>query len=385
MAVTETLFSSNMLNSHVGLVVATVIGYFFGFFLEKAGFGSSRKLTGIFYLRDMAVLKVMFTGVVTALVGYRYFVALGWIDPANIFPLDTYWQSQIVGGLLFGVGFVMGGWCPGTAFVGLASAKWDALVFLGGAGLGTILFNEVYPLVRGLYEGGHAGTLILPESIGITRRLFPLLFCLAAVGAFAGSTWLEQRFGGIKPPSEAMRNQRRAAAIALLVLAALLVFVRPPVTASVCDATPARPAGLLTEVDNAADHMSPEALADALMQDAQALFLIDIRPAEDFEQFHLPTARHIPLAALPGRVAELPGNRKIVLYSNGTTHAAQAWLWLRQQGFADVQVLTDGIVGFWRDCLTPPSLQGPIDEATAAPMAARFTARKAFFLPDPQN
>ncbi len=373
----NTLYSLGELNSHIGFVLALVIGFFFGWFLEKAGFGSSRKLTGIFYFRDMAVLKVMFTAVVTALVGYRYLLAMGWIQQDAMYMLDTYWGAQVVGGLLFGVGFVMGGWCPGTAFVGLASAKWDALVFLVGAVIGSILFNEMFVLVQPLFEGSHAGVLFLPESLRISWRLFPLLFCLIAVGAFAGSTWLERKFGQVGDGDAKPDRRNRRAAVILLLAAAVLLFV-PIRVSDEGRATDGMP-NVLAEVADAVDHIEPEELADRLMAGGSDLLVIDIRAPEDFAKFHIRGSVNVPLSQLQTSASSFPGDRMIVFYSNGTTHAAQAWLMMRQWGWTDVLVLTDGLLGFWRRCLTPPSLGGS-DPARARAGGDAFRARRAFFL-----
>ena len=381
MVVINTLYSLGELNGHIGLILSLVIGFFFGWFLEKAGFGSSRKLTGIFYFRDMAVLKVMFTGVVTALVGYRYLLALGWLRQDAVFMLDTYWGAQIVGGLLFGVGFVMGGWCPGTALVGLASAKWDALVFLVGAGLGSILFGELFGIVRPLHESGHAGVLFLPDSLGISWRLFPLIFCLIAVGAFAGSTWLERKFGkdAGKKPGPTCGN--RLAALALLLAAAgHLLF--PVTVPSEGEGTTPAATGLLGEVAAAMDHMEPEDLADRLMAGDHSVTVVDTRSPADYEAFHIRGAINIPLARLEAMIGSIPGDRTVVLYSNGTTHAAQAWLMMRQWGRSNVLVLTDGILGFWKYCLSPPSLSGVLDAVAAQAAGETFRSRRTFFVED---
>ncbi len=377
----NTLYSLGELNSHIGLVLALAIGFFFGWFLEKAGFGSSRKLTAIFYFRDMAVLKVMFTAVVTALVGYRYLLALGWLQQDAMYMLDTYWGAQIVGGLLFGVGFVMGGWCPGTALVGLASAKWDALVFLVGAGIGSILFNELFALVRPLYEGSHAGVLFLPEGLGISWRLFPLLFCVIAVGAFAGSTRLERRHGQAADGDARPNPRNRAGAAVLLVAAAVLLFV--PIHGKNEAAAPTAVApNVLAEVAEASEHIEPEELADRLMAGAPELLVVDLRGPEEYAGFHIRGAVNIPLAELQAGSASLPTDRTLVFYSNGTTHAAQAWLMMRQWGWTGALVLTDGLLGFWRCCLTPPSLGGVSDPGSARSAGATFRARRVFFVDD---
>ncbi len=136
----RTFFGLGTLDSPNAFFTALLIGVFFGLALERAGFGSSRRLAGIFYFRDMAVLKVMFTALLTAMLGFSVFIGLGLIDPATeVYYMKTYYAAYKIAGLIFGVGFVMGGWCPGTAAVGLASGKIDALVFLAGAVIGAAL------------------------------------------------------------------------------------------------------------------------------------------------------------------------------------------------------------------------------------------------------
>ena len=379
-----TLYSLGLLDSGIGFVTAGLIGVLFGFFLEQAGFGSSRKLTGIFYFKDMAVLKVMFTGVVVALVGYRFLVALGWLSPSDVLVLDTYWAAQIVGGLIFGVGFVMGGWCPGTAFVGMACAKLDAVVFLVGAALGSIAFNEFFPLVQPLYTGMHAGALDLPRTLGVPVKLVTFGFCIAAIVAFSGSTWVETRFGGKPKPSAKTRRHNRLAALGLVVLAAMLFALpepTPKAAPSAIGADVAAAQSLLREVVAEKDHIEPADLADLMTEAGQKPVVVDIRPGPSYRQFHLRGAINVPLDALAAQAAaQLPRDGQVVLYSNGTTHAGQAWLELRRMGYANVRVLTDGLIGFWRECLTPPSLANLVDEQRAKAQFAEFAKRRRYFL-----
>jgi len=376
-----TLFSLELLNTPAGFLAAGLIGLLFGFFLEQAGFGSSRKLTGIFYLKDMAVLKVMFTAIVVALVGYRYLLAFGWLRAADVYVMPTYWGAAVVGGILFGVGFVMGGWCPGTAVVGLASAKLDALVFLVGAVLGGIFFNELYNAVEPIYNGLCAGPVTLADSLGIPIKVLTFALCAIAVLAFAGSAALEARFGGEAMPDAAVRRRRRWAAGAVLVLAATLFFVpeRGPAPQVTAPASP--PDTFLGNVASGEDHVDPLEAARRMMAAEQGLTVVDVRPASDFALFHLRGAVNIPLEQLSSRLSELGKARTVILYSNGTTHAAQAWLALRRLGFINALALTDGLVGFWRDCLTPPSLgELPLNEQSAKALYADYAARRAWFV-----
>ena len=100
----ETLYALDALGSTRAFVVAIVIGACFGFSLERAGFGSSRKLAGIFYFKDMTVLKVMFTALLTAMLGLSYCTALGVVKADGVYLMPTIYVAQVLGGLLFGVG-----------------------------------------------------------------------------------------------------------------------------------------------------------------------------------------------------------------------------------------------------------------------------------------
>ena len=179
-----TYFSEGRLDTTAAFVVAGVIGLAFGFWLERAGFGSSRRLAGVFYFRDFAVVQTMFSAIVTALVGLRLLVVIGAFPAAAVYRMETFVGPQVVGGLIFGVGFVMGGWCPGTALVGLASGKGDALVFLGGAGVGSLAYALAWPALADFSTVGACGVCTLPERFGLSTGVTTLLVVLMALGAF---------------------------------------------------------------------------------------------------------------------------------------------------------------------------------------------------------
>lgn len=189
----STFFGADLLGSASALVVAGLLGVAFGVFLEQAGFGSSRRLTGIFYLQDMAVLKVMMSAIVTAAVGLRVLVAAGLLDLSQVHQLETVLAPQVVGGLLFGVGFVTGGWCPGTALVGAASGRADALAFLAAAGLGSLGFAAGWPALSSFAREGACGVCALPETLGMPAGLVVAAVAAMALGAFVLSERLEAR------------------------------------------------------------------------------------------------------------------------------------------------------------------------------------------------
>ena len=176
------------------LVVAFVIGIGFGFFLERAGFGSAKKLTSQFYLDDLAVFKVMFTAIVTAMLGVFYLSWLGIMDLSLVDLVPTNLGPQIVGGLVLGFGFVIGGYCPGTSMVAAVTGRIDGLVFILGVMAGVLGFGEAFPLLRRFYESGDLGKLTLPQAFHLPYGLVVLLVVLVALGGFLGTGWVERRF-----------------------------------------------------------------------------------------------------------------------------------------------------------------------------------------------
>jgi hypothetical protein len=188
------LFKFDAFGDEMSLVVAFLIGIGFGFFLERAGFGSARKLTAQFYFTDLAVFRVMFTAIVTAMLGLFYLGWAGWVDVSLVYFSPTWLWPQIVGGLLLGVGFIVGGYCPGTSLVALATGRLDALAFVAGVFAGVLAIGEAWPWVAGFAESSNLGRLTLPEVFGLPVGAVVFLVVLMAVGAFWGGAALERRF-----------------------------------------------------------------------------------------------------------------------------------------------------------------------------------------------
>ena len=132
------LYETGALSPRGGLVVALALGLAFGFFLERAGLGSARKLSAQFQLTDFTVLKVMFTAIVTASLGVFWLSRLGALDLARVYVPETYLLPQLVGGAVFGAGFVIAGLCPGTACVSAATGRSDGVAVVGGLLLGIL-------------------------------------------------------------------------------------------------------------------------------------------------------------------------------------------------------------------------------------------------------
>ena len=177
------------------LIVAFLIGIGFGFFLERAGFGSSRKLVSQFYLNDLAVFRVMFTAIVTAMLGVTYLGWIGVLDLTLVYMVPTFWVAQIVGGVLLGVGFAVGGYCPGTSPAAVVMGHLDAIAYITGIFAGVFTFALAFPLLRGLYTAGEMGAVRLPEFLHLPYGLVVFGVVLMALAGFWGAGWVEKRFG----------------------------------------------------------------------------------------------------------------------------------------------------------------------------------------------
>lgn len=182
------------ISSQTNFLLALIIGIGFGFVLESSGFSSSRKLAGMFYGYDTTVLKVFFTAAITAMLGLLFFSLFGWIDLSLVYINPTFLWSAIVGGMVMGAGFILGGFCPGTAFCAVSIGKLDALAFIGGLVIGILIFSEGYPLWEELYTSSYLGEPTMSSLLGISRGVFGLLLILAAFGMFFIGEWAERKF-----------------------------------------------------------------------------------------------------------------------------------------------------------------------------------------------
>jgi thiosulfate/3-mercaptopyruvate sulfurtransferase len=373
------MYQLDTLDSATAFLAALFIGIAFGFFLERAGFGSSRKLTGVFYFRDMAVIKVMFTAVITAALGLTCCVVLGIVSIEGVYLMPTIYGAYIAGGLIFGVGFVMGGWCPGTAAAGVASGKIDALIFLAGAIIGSALFNEIFGLIKPLYESGQSGVIFIYDTFGISKATFNVILSIAAVVMFWGCEWIEKR----KTSQSLGANTTilKTLSVAILSIAVVLVAVGSGLPSSQQIGATAgvisSESQLLEAVEMAEDHIEPEELADRMLRQEPGFIVVDIRPVVEYLDYHLPNALNIQMKDLHQALIPYKNVGTIVLYSNGMTHPVQARDSLFRSGYTNAYILTDGLNGFIERCLTPVSLR---DEILPKETSDKIKAWRAFFL-----
>jgi thiosulfate/3-mercaptopyruvate sulfurtransferase len=223
----------------------------------------------------------------------------------------------------------------------------DALVFLAGAGIGSVLFNELFGVLKGLYTWGDSGVQFAWQDLGMSAGGFSFLFVLVALGCFWGAEYLEKR---VKGTGEYWRSPfLRSFSAALVILALGLIAIQGKVGGEGSAGVPARASAMLAEIESAKDHMEPEELAERMMRGETGLMLVDIRPSEEYAAFHIRGAVNISMSDLPVALAGKESEGLIVLYSNGMTHPAQARDALARIGYTNVYILTDGPSG-WNPC-----------------------------------
>ena len=273
-----------------GFVIGTLIGFAFGFTLERAGFGRAPKLAAQFYGTDLTVLKVMFGAIVTALLGMIVLSGLGVVDfkaVADQAVSGTFLWPMIFGGFALGVGFIVSGYCPGTSFVAAASGKLDGLGVVVGVIAGQVIYAELEwrPLLSRFHNSGDLGHLYLWELAGLPVSTGPAVIAAVvtamAIGAFVAAEKIEKRFA---PGAASARRPRRAvfAGLATASAAGMAALLLPART----QARVRQPAPL-SQLD----------LARRVLEQPWTVRVIDLRPREQCITRRVPGAECVPSAS----------------------------------------------------------------------------------------
>ena len=145
-------------SGNLEIFVVIIFGVLFGYFLEVSGLGSPKKLNGQFTLKDWTVFKVMFTSIVVASIGLWLLSLIEIVDFSTSRISTTYLWAMLIGGALLGIGLSVGGYCPGTSIVGLFSGRIDALFFMFGIVIGTVIFASSFDFLEPLYIAAEGPT-----------------------------------------------------------------------------------------------------------------------------------------------------------------------------------------------------------------------------------
>lgn len=322
-----------------------VIGFAFGFVLEISGFGNSKRLAAQFYFKDLTVLKVMFTAIVVAMVLLFAAIGLGILDYNQVWVNPTYLVPGIVGGLIMGVGFIIGGFCPGTSLVAMTTFKLDGLFFVLGGLTGIFLFGETVPFYEDWWNSTYFGRLTIMDWLNLPAGVVVVGIVLMALVMFWGAEQLERIFG--KRDLSKEPRLRLAGAGILLAGALAVLLIGQPNTAEKWMRVAPQKEPLLEQRQV---YIHPGELLASLADDRLRVVLLDVRPESDYNLFHLEGAVHVELADVPSLTRDLLAlyapNTVYVVISNDEAAATQFWKILVAESVPNVYILEGGI-NYW--------------------------------------
>lgn len=332
-----------------GYMVYLLVGLGFGAVLEMSGFGDSRKLAAQFYLKEMTVLKVMFTGIIVAMVLIFSFSSFGLLDFSKLYVNPTYLIPGIIGGLIMGVGFIVGGFCPGTSIVALATFKIDGFFFAGGVAVGVFFFGESVSVFQGFHNATYMGRFILPEWLNAGAGLTVFLVVMMALVMFYWAEISEKFFGKRMTWAEikkAPTDRRKVYASAVLVFVALVVLFSGQPTPE--DKWDRMPASEKQKLEKREIFVHPGELLEVMNDTMLYARLLDIRSETDYNLFHLENARRLTDkdiydADFIKGLLNVPDNTVVVLMSNNETDATRAYKLLKGQGVMNLYILEGGV------------------------------------------
>ena len=334
-----------IISNEFNLIIALIAGIGFGFVLEQAGFSSTKKLVGLFYGYDFTVLKVFFTAGVTAMIGVLLLGHWGLLDLSLIYINPTFLWSALVGGAIMGVGFIIGGFCPGTGVCAAAIGKLDGMAFVFGACLGVLAFAEGYPMLEKLYLGYNWGGILMSDMLGMSKIMFAFLLTAVAFAAFYFTGLIENRVNGIQ--SQVKKNTKTiyysSIGFAFIVLA-VIAFM--PDSKSRLEAKVNK---ALIQNDFVLSEVPADKLASEIVNNYFKINIIDVRDTGAFRVYHLPFAINIPIGKMDDRQWNKILDQKHkanYFYADDQALARKGYLLAGNMGKAENYILTESAINF---------------------------------------
>lgn len=339
----------DVIGNDLNFIVALVIGILFGVILEQAGFSTSKKLVGLFYGYDFTVLRVFFTAGIVAMVGVIAMEHFGLLDINLTYINPTFIWSAIIGGLIMGLGFVIGGFCPGTSVCAAAIGKIDAMIFIAGSFIGVLIFAEGYPLWEGLYKADNWGNIRIFDTFGMQQTVFAFLLTVVALSMFWIVSIVENKVNGVSKPVFRFTPYYVTIAIIGIVLsitAFTLTERKDSLNQLVEDKEFVNNYPIKT--------MSVDEFAYRIMKDKSKLQVIDFRPAKEYDKENLPSSTSFTFDNLfekePSKVLKI--RHKInVFVANTEIEEKRFAIIAKKLGFNNVLILEGGLNKFNKEIL----------------------------------
>ncbi|UMB60939.1 YeeE/YedE family protein [Lutibacter sp. A80] len=327
-------------SNEFSLVIALLSGIGFGFALEQAGFSSTKKLVGLFYGYDFTVLKVFFTAGVTAMIGVLLLSHFGFLDLNLIYVNPTFLWSALVGGAIMGLGFVIGGFCPGTSVCAAAIGKIDGLAFVFGSALGIIIFAEAYPFFETIYLAENWGPVLINETLGMSKLAFAFLLTAIAFIAFYFTHKIEDKVSKRQSNFSKKKIIVYISGISLAFITLVFITITPSkeeVIASKIQDPKIQQNIVFNEVDS-------DALAFEIANNYYKINVIDVRSPEEYEAYHLPMAINIPFDELGNRQWHKVFTQNLktnYFYADDESLVRETYVWASYLGESENFILTE--------------------------------------------
>lgn len=350
-------FVPEIINPDINLLVALLLGFFFGFVLEQAGFSNSRKLVGLFYGYDFVVLRVFFTAGVTAMLGLLFLGNIGWVDTSELYIQPTFLYSALLGGAIMGLGFIIGGYCPGTSVTGAAIGKIDAMLFIVGSAVGIFIFGMMYDNIYSLYTADDWGGFTMYNALDISPGVFAFLLTSVALIAFIFTKKIEDKVNN-RPaiPQKFFANpQNKYVIYGLIYVAFSIYLIAQPSYEQKIDTL----AQSKIEVKNI-KAISPIQLIYRVTDGDQTLQIIDLRSNLDSGKVKFPAAKNMKyddVLKKIGRNFINNSDKSIVFIDDDQTQARKAAIAAAQYSGKQIYYLQGGINNLIKEFNDNPTVE----------------------------
>ncbi len=330
-----------------GLIIIFILGLSFGIILEQSGFSSSKKLVGVFYAYDFVVLKVFFTAGITAMVGIFMLNYFGWIDTNIVFINSNFLYSALIGGVIMGFGFLMGGFCPGTSLTAAAIGKIDALIFIAGMFLGIFFFGVFFDGFNKIYSGHYFDRELISDTIGMSQNWFITIMIIVTLIAFGVGTYFENNAPENLQPTNKKYSSYFPEVLMAIVIAITILFIPSQNPKSIKEVDEKQ---LLAEIIEQDFFISSDELAYNIIKNTGAFKLIDVRSRDEYINYHFPGSINIPIERITEKHFQeelrIKPNKRVLLISNGGVKATKAWQLCRRMNYENIYVLDGGLNAF---------------------------------------
>lgn len=339
----------DIISNDLNFIVALVIGVAFGAILEQAGFSTSKKLVGLFYGYDFTVLRVFFTAGLVAMFGTIMLDHWGYLDINLIYINPLFVGAAIAGGLIMGLGFVIGGFCPGTSVCAAAIGKIDAMYFILGSVIGILLFAEGYPLWEEFYNSYSFGGVRIFNTLGMSQSVFAFILTSIALLAFWATSIIENKVNNIKKPAIRF-TPYYLGLTAVGIFIAFAAFMFPP-----------RKAGLIELVKNEEfvksyqlKEISSDELAYRIIEKDKKLQIFDFRTFEEYKNLNLPNSISFTIDNFfekePNKLLTLRHRSNVFITNDEMTERKIAII-ASELGYNNIEILKGGLIEFTENIL----------------------------------